>query len=120
MNQHIDTINEITSECFENAKAHGFHDFDEPDSAFIARTCSNIHGEVSEFWEAFRKHQLQEPCDKAEKMEFPLTCGEEELADIFIRVCDTARRLNIDLGRAVAVKHNYNVTREYRHGGKAA
>ena len=46
----------------------------------------------------------------------PLSCAEEELADIVIRVLDVSRRLGIDIMRAIAVKHTYNVTRPFRHG----
>lgn len=41
-----------------------------------------------------------------------------ELADIIIRVLDIAGRWNIDIGKAFVDKHEYNKTREYRHGGK--
>lgn len=84
----------------------------------------NIHGEVSELWEAYRRSALAELCDKADKMELlglePLTNEEEELADTIIRALDYAKRRNLNIGKAVAVKHAYNVTRPYRHGGKAA
>lgn len=49
-----------------------------------------------------------------------LTCAEEELADIIIRAMDTAKRLGVNIGRAIAVKHAFNATRPHRHGGKAA
>jgi len=41
-----------------------------------------------------------------------------ELADIVIRVYDLAGALGIDLDAAIEVKHQYNVGRPYRHGGK--
>ena len=42
-----------------------------------------------------------------------------ELADIIIRVADFCGWAQIDLEKAVAMKMEYNRTREYRHGGKA-
>jgi hypothetical protein len=83
-----------------------------------------MHGEVSEFWEAYRAGALRKPCDKAEKMVAlgldPLTCGEEELADIVIRAFDAAEALGFDIGRAVRVKHEFNKSRPFKHGGKLA
>ncbi len=85
---------------------------------------ANIHAEVSELFEAFRNAALDLRCDKAEKMKengLPiLTSLEEELADIFIRVCDFAEDYEVDLERAVAIKHAYNSTRKLRNGGKIA
>jgi NTP pyrophosphatase (non-canonical NTP hydrolase) len=74
----------------------------------------NLVGEVAELWEAYRNGQLDSPCDK--KCE--LSCVEEELADIQIRLMDTAEQLGVNLGRAIARKAAYNRTRPYRHGGK--
>lgn len=67
-----------------------------------------IHSEVSEALEAYRNN-------------VPNThrnCLEEELADVIIRVFDMTEGLGIDIIRAVNLKHEYNKTREYRHGGK--
>lgn len=84
----------------------------------------NLHSEISEAWEAYRAGKLFLPCDKAEKMQAmglkPLSCIEEELADIVIRVFDTSEALGIDIEAAVAAKHEYNMSRPIRHGGKLA
>lgn len=83
---------------------------------------SNLHEECSELWTAYRASSLNELCDKAEKMKEhgiePLTCAEEELADILIRTLDTCAAFNIDIGRAVKAKMAYNRTRPYRNGNK--
>ena len=84
----------------------------------------NLHSEVSELWEAFRDGKAFLPCDKASKMEAmglkPLSCVEEELADIVIRVFDTSEALGINIEQAIAAKHEYNMSRPMRHGGKLA
>ncbi len=116
------TLNEIADAVFEQAKISGWHDFAESEDAFVERACNNLHDEVSELHEAWRNNQLREPCDKAEKMDkasiIPLTCLEEEYADIVIRALDNCRRLGVDIQSAIERKHAYNKTRAYRHGGK--
>lgn len=42
-----------------------------------------------------------------------------ELADIIIRVCDLAGRLEIDLAAAIAEKARYNLSRPWKHGKEA-
>jgi NTP pyrophosphatase (non-canonical NTP hydrolase) len=92
------------------AKNRGFRSV--PGDVPLAVQLANIHGEVSELWEAYRKDTMNAPCDKP----IPLTCAEEELADIIIRVLDTAHDLKIDLDHAVRVKCRYNISRPHKHG----
>lgn len=113
-----DQLNVLGKEFYATAKSKGFHDEPVPWAVMIA----NIHGETSELWEAFRNQTLNKLCDKSEKMIAndiePLTCAEEELADILIRVLDTAEEYNIDIGRAVYLKAEFNKTRSHKNGGK--
>jgi NTP pyrophosphatase (non-canonical NTP hydrolase) len=85
---------------------------------------SNLHGEASEFWEAFRNGALGKPCDKAMKMEAlglpELTNAEEEIADLLIRTLDQAQAHGVDVAKAVSVKMAYNATRPFLHGAKKA
>lgn len=108
------TLNEWANECWRNAEAHGFHD--DGVNSEAPSWVANLHGEVSELWEAYRRGKLSEQCDKP----IALTCAEEELADIIIRALDTAVQLGIDIEHAVEVKHAYNISRPFRHGGKVA
>lgn len=114
-------LNEIAEHVNNTAREKGFKDRGTPP---LSEHVANIHGEVSELWEALRRQQLDKPCDKAEKMRehgIPeLTCVEEELADIVIRALDTARDMGVDIARAVEAKDAYNQTRDYRNGGKVA
>jgi NTP pyrophosphatase (non-canonical NTP hydrolase) len=116
------TLNDIADAVEKTAWEKGWHSHDEPEDAFIERACNNLHDEVSELHEAWRNNKLHSPCDKSEKMIAagiePLSCSEEELADIIIRALDNARRLKVDILSAVLRKHAFNRTRPHRHGGK--
>jgi NTP pyrophosphatase (non-canonical NTP hydrolase) len=113
--EQIDIINEVADELYQNAVNHGFHDNDYQKSVLdnYGTWCNNLHDEVSELWTAVRKGKLTQQCDKKG---CDLTNEEEELADIFIRCCDTARKRGVNLGEAVSKKHAYNQTRPHMHG----
>lgn len=116
------SLNSIADEVHELAQAKGWHSASETEDAFVERACNNLHDEVSELHEAWRNNNLRAACDKAQQMEAlgiaPLTCLEEELADIVIRVLDNAKRLGVNIDRAVRSKHEFNKNRPIRHGGK--
>ncbi len=124
MREHVDVHNAMVL-ITENAVAKVFRQHPWPITREnMAVFDVNLHGEVSELWEAFRDGRINARCDKAEKMEAlglpALTCAEEEIADIIIRALDTANALGVDVRRAIAVKHAYNTTRPILHGGKLA
>lgn len=90
-----------------------------------------LHSELSEMFEAYRKGVGDKPCDKPIEIIDPnsrtpddlvghrrITFIEEEVADVFIRLFDLCGKLNIDVGRVILAKHNYNLTRPYMHGRK--
>ena len=115
-----EVLNSIAHAVHAMATEKGFHDAPVP----VGNQCANLHGEVSELWEAYRESRLNVECDKGDKMREAsvpvLTCAEEELADIVIRALDTAVELRVDIGRAVVAKMAFNATRSHRHGGKVA
>lgn len=114
------TIDQIADAVHANARDKGFHDG--PDSEFLPNQLNNLVGEVSELWDAHRSGKLHDYCDKADKMALlglpPLTCIEEEYADIIIRTLDQCRRLGVDISRAISIKHTFNTTRPHMHGKK--
>ena len=116
------TLNSIADAVHKLAWEKGWHSDNENEDAFIERACNNLHDEVSELHESWRNNKLHDKCDKSKGMKnagiLPLTCIEEEMADILIRVLDNCRKLKIDIQSAVERKHAYNATRKYRHGGK--
>lgn len=117
-NEQANAISEVATEMYAIAASKGFHQYEVPGEvpANFGAWCANLHGEVSELWEAYRKHNLHNQCDKPVQM----TCAEEELADVVIRAMDTAVALGVDLGQAILKKSEYNRARSHRHGGKAA
>jgi NTP pyrophosphatase (non-canonical NTP hydrolase) len=106
------TLNELAKKVYDIAKTKGFHD----NPVSIPVVCSNLHGEVSELWEAYRRKKLDSQCDK--DTDEPLTCLEEELADILIRTLDASQEFDIDMDRAVRIKSDYNSKRPFKNGGK--
>ena len=96
----------------ELAKKKGWYDEERKEPELLAL----IHSEVSEALEEYRNggpviytNDRGKPCGIA-----------VELADIVIRVMDMAEFLGINLGKYIKLKHEFNKTRPYRHGGKKA
>lgn len=109
-----DALNELAWLACNITRTKGFHGPTGTEKPDLATMLINIHGEVSELWEAHRRGTLNQQCDKATCE--PLTSEEEELADILIRTLDLAEFRSIDIGRAVRVKMAYNVGRAHMHG----
>lgn len=111
------TIKELQRAAYKNAEARGFHS-KRPN---IWKFIGNLHAECSEAWEEARRPDFDPAriyynAAKPEKPEgLPV-----ELADLLIRIADTAEIFGIDLEAAVRLKMAYNKTRSYRHGGKRA
>jgi len=91
----------LQKDIHKNAKEHGWWEAIRP----IPELLCLLHSEVSEALEAYRND---------DESNF-----EEELADVAIRLMDMAEGLEIDLEEAILKKHMVNISRPYRHGGKA-
>jgi NTP pyrophosphatase (non-canonical NTP hydrolase) len=91
----------VIEDVHETAVAHGWHEQPTPLPVKLAL----IHSEVSEALEADRKHLGEDAVA-------------EELADVVIRVMDTAAAHRLDLAGALFRKMDLNRQREYRHGGR--
>lgn len=79
-----------------------------------------IHSEVSEAVEEARITPVDELTTQTREPTGKPAGFAIELADAVIRILDLCGALEIDLGEAIRTKHEFNVTRTSRHGGKLA
>ncbi|MDR2513765.1 MAG: hypothetical protein LBD02_00970 [Christensenellaceae bacterium] len=133
-------MNELAAEIHQNAVAHGW--WEEPRGLpEILMLCVS---ELAEALEEFRDgmpmvyHKCKETLHEDDPQDriadsSDADCGhcEEctdrvekpegvavELADCIIRILDYCGHAGIDIERAIRIKHEYNKSRPYRHGGK--
>jgi len=109
------TIEELLDQSHETAVEKGW--WDNPRE--FGEVLANMHAELSEAWEEYRKFGLNN-----DGFYYVVDGKPEgiatEFADLFIRVADTCKTYNIPLESALMKKMEYNKTRPYRHGGKLA
>lgn len=113
-------LNKLQQDSYAIATKSGFYEgipeSAKYDSTFIGSRLMLMVSELSEALEEIRAgisplviYFNKEKPDKPEG--FPV-----ELADLIIRVADTAEWLGIDLSKVIAQKQIYNQTRPYKHG----
>lgn len=115
-------INEVAKEIHENAKAHGWWDIERSFGEVIAL----CHSELSEALEEDRQGNPMAYFIKDGQVETDLSKwnGEKldgiatEMADCIIRILDWCGKENVDIDNIIHLKHQYNKTRPYKHGGK--
>lgn len=108
------TLEEMQAEVAEFVQAKGWND--KPVS--FLESMALLHSEVSEAVEAWREWGTADVTEFWEGAK-PEGVG-SEVADIFIRLLDSCARFGVDLRREFERKMDYNRSRPYRHGGKAA
>lgn len=120
-------LNEWAKAIHENAVNHGWWEEERSFGEIIAL----CHSELSEALEEYRKGKginltyysgmindrkslSIKPTSETNKPEgIPA-----ELADCIIRILDYCGRHKLDIEEVVKIKHEYNKTRPYKHGGK--
>jgi NTP pyrophosphatase (non-canonical NTP hydrolase) len=110
------SLNDLANVIHENARAHGF--LDKPRT--FGDLCALIHSEVSEMFEAYRDGQMQPTYVPyhGDALRLKPEGVPSEAADVIIRVLDLCAEYDIDIERAITEKMDFNVTRDYKHGGK--
>jgi NTP pyrophosphatase (non-canonical NTP hydrolase) len=104
-------INKLRDKIHKNAVEHGWWEKERTFGEIIAL----CHSELSEALEEYRnKHSVTE----IYKIEGKLEGVPIELADCIIRILDYCGHADIDIEEAIRIKHRYNKTRPFRHGGK--
>lgn len=104
----LNSFNRVSKEIYDNAVKHGWWETDRNDGEMMMLM-------VTELAEACEGDRIGNPPD--DKIpEF--TSIEAEMADAVIRIMDYCHQRGFRLGKAILAKHQYNVNRPYKHGGK--
>lgn len=102
----IDSIELISEIIYNITDSKGFHRQDRK----FAEEIALMHSELSEALEADR-------INNPESKKIPgFSQVEEELADVIIRILDSAKSRDYNIGEAIIAKLQYNSMREYKHG----
>lgn len=121
-------LNDLAKEIHENAKAHGWYD----DKRSFGEIVALCHSELSEALEQYRdnkpmayfwnENDLFGTDDEITDLDVwtneKLEGVAVEMIDCVIRIFDWCASENIDIDRLIRMKHEYNKSREYKHGGK--
>lgn len=125
-------LNQLAKDIHQNAIEHGWWEKEREFGSLIAL----MHSELSEAMEEYRNMDIGSDLDRRIKgkgiyysgggyiCDKPSACSKKpegiaiELADCIIRILDYCGKEGIDIEKAIHIKHEYNKTRPWMHGGK--
>jgi NTP pyrophosphatase (non-canonical NTP hydrolase) len=110
------SLTEMANEVFHWTREKGWSN----DGKTFGDEIALLHSEASEALEAWREWGFKDMTALPTEM-IPVPKPEgvgSELADLLIRLLDTAVRHSVDLAAEYERKMEYNRTRPFRHGGK--
>ena len=109
-NRNSSPLTDLAEDIHENAKAHGWWD----ESRSFGDIIALCHSELSEALEEYRNGKQDIYYGEDGKPEGVAV----EMIDCIIRILDWCSHEDIDIDEILKIKHEYNKTRPYRHGGK--
>lgn len=127
------TVTEVSSERGDNLMWHETSTSYKTKPWNLGEKLALVHSELSELFEAWRKGIVHSDKDitildpsykplpgQIQDGTRRITAIEEEVADVFIRMFDLCGKLDIDVGRVILAKMEYNKGRPHLHGGRKA
>lgn len=137
--ENAGSLTALAKEIHRNAVDHGWWDDERTFGDIIALCHSELSEALEEYrakrpflWFACKEGEPSQPCDPADETDC-FQFGHEaecqyrdkkpegiavEMIDCIIRILDWCGRHDIDVDTILAMKHEYNKSRPYRHGGK--
>lgn len=113
-------LDDMAAEVRANNIEKGWRNADGSPQVTFGEYIALLHSEASEALEAYRDHGIEDATEVVYGNYKPKPEGVgSELADVLIRLLDTADAFGIDLAAEYRRKMAYNKTREFRHGGRA-
>jgi len=139
-------LNELAKEIHRNAVDHGWWEEKRTFGDIISLCHSELSEALEEYRKGFKPDVIYFCCNQNPAINVPCVFKENELsycpyaevkqgdceyrdrkpegipielADCIIRILDYCAYTGIDIDKAIQIKHEYNKTRPYRHGGKA-